>query len=242
MIGVSALKGKLEWIAPCLEQEVSIIARKALYELAATLAFMALCAPFAQSYLIWEMAGVGLISVLSNALLRACLPSSISERLCPLTFTLFNAWNPLSLLHESGHALAAKALFVCSPTISLSVNGGVTRYSAQILTALGKKLSARTSITLVTLAGPALSLIVASVCIVAGLHFKNLYPVAIGAYDCAAHAIYATLALFTSRGNTAHDFVRLRSLGIHPLAAAVSFAAVPFFCYNILRNCSSDKI
>jgi hypothetical protein len=157
------------------------------------------------------------------------------SHIAPISFAIGTALNAQTLIHESGHALAAKILYQgANPEITLfPFKGGVTHFFPEKLSALGAKLGKNKSIAWVTAAGPLASLAVSSAALATSLLIKDNHPkisnyLATSAiYDFIIHATYACSALFTSPTELSHDFVRLSHFGIHPLAATVAIIALP---------------
>lgn len=151
------------------------------------------------------------------------------------SFAFGTGLNTQTLIHETGHALAAKALYQnANPRIEiLPFVGGFTRFSTEKLSFLGRKLGEGKSIALTAAAGPFLSLSVSSGLLASSFCIEKKYP-EISLYlrmtsiaDFINHTIYALSALKASSTALSHDFVRLRLCGIHPLAAATAIVATP---------------
>lgn len=167
--------------------------------------------------------------------------------LCPTTFAYMTAINGQTLIHETGHALAARAVFQnANPKIIIHpLKGGLTTFFTSSLTDFGKRLGKARAICFVTAMGPASTLLISAAIIVIGYIAQAKFPelsnylVSVGRGDFYAHAWYA----FTSYDKTAlgagHDFDRLAAHGLHPLAAAVAILAVPLFLALAFRKKSA---
>ncbi len=159
----------------------------------------------------------------------------IASILSPWSFTFITGMNTSTLIHETGHALAAKAVYQnAHPSIEVfPFFGGITRFHGDKLSRFGQKLGENKSIGLVTAAGPLLSLSVSLSALTTSLLIKKKYPnasrylLATSISDFFFHGAYALSALRTPRTELAHDFVRLATLGIHPIAATAAIAAAP---------------
>jgi hypothetical protein len=155
-----------------------------------------------------------------------------------------------TLIHEGGHALAAKALFQnANPRVTvypLSPSAmGSTEYFSGSLTSFGKRLGKEKSLALVAAAGPIVSLSLSSILFTTGLAIKQSYP-KISAYltaaalqDFATHFFYALSAYWAT--HSTHDFVRLAGIGISPLMVAVTMAAVPLLIYGVHKWMNPEK-
>jgi hypothetical protein len=164
-------------------------------------------------------------------------------------FSLFSNATVAVLAHESGHALAAKALFRQSdPQIVLNFpNGGWTSYEDwHGLTKWGECFGRARSNLLVTAAGPAFG-VVTSIISLGIAHMiqrdhprASLYLNALAVMNIFTHVIYALSALVPSEQTIGHDFVALAASGIHPLAAAVVMVAIPILFKAALY--ASDQI
>lgn len=163
----------------------------------------------------------------------------------PYVFSTFTALNAQTIIHESGHAGLASLLFnKANPKIYMTSFGAAyTEYSVKELSCFGKILGKEKASAWISFAGPALTLTISSFLFALGSTLKESHPrlsrylLAAAISDFVFHAIYAFSALVTSPKNLAHDFVRLSGLGIHPVAAAVLIAAIPFLIYLGVNTC-----
>lgn len=169
--------------------------------------------------------------------LGECFPqfASICEWGRAASFALFTGCNAQFLIHETGHFLAALFLYKnCSPSIAIMpFSGGVTFRRKAPLSLLGKKLGPAAVGILWTASGPVCALLVSAALLAASQAIKEQYPqlskylLCWSAIDFLNHARYAFSALKADPTNHIHDFARLASMGLHPIAAAVAILAIP---------------
>jgi hypothetical protein len=168
---------------------------------------------------------------------------SFLQYLCPISFTILDITTRDVLVHESGHALTAMALYQnARPTIEVfPLEGGVTRYSAGPLTKLGEFFGRKISGVIVSGAGAAFSILFATVNIGLAHHFKQDHPELHRYLLCAAissiaqHVFYALSALWEKRPSSGHDFVKLwRVGGIHPVISVICMVALPLIVKTTL--------
>lgn len=164
-------------------------------------------------------------------------PSSIEFRfyayLKPWIFSWLSSFNLQLLIHEMGHALAAKTLFLnARPWITITpLWSGCTAFCSTSLSKFGTVFGKNRALFLVAAMGPAYSLLLSATIIVIGYHIQNSQPelssylVGCGKGDYFNHAVYAISALFWKNGP--NDFVDLAKTGLHPLAAAIGILAIP---------------
>jgi hypothetical protein len=155
------------------------------------------------------------------------------ETVCPYSFTLLTALNGQTLIHESGHVLAAMSLYKKSkPFIEIDPFYRVfSSYKMAEPNWLGKVLGKERSSLAICAAGPLLSLSISSLMLYSSVKLESKHP-ALSSYlktaalfDFALHSAYALSALRAS--SLSHDFVRLASYGLPPVAAAVAIAGLP---------------
>lgn len=162
-------------------------------------------------------------------------PAKFANRFAAFNFAFINEAGFNTLIHESGHALAAK--IVClSPQVQIKVlpfEGGYTKFFFR-LSPLGKKLGEKFSVLFITAMGPAMGIAFASLQIGAAQKIRKKYPnlsnylTASGAMNVSSHVMYALSALPFENIPAGHDFARLWRVGnIHPAAAAVAMVALP---------------
>lgn len=233
-----------------LQSLIKDVAKRCLIELAVSLAIGTTAAFFTTSSL-HQMVICAAISVqtVSNAALRLAdalaskMPEcketqwihSASRYLCTTMFAYLTAFNAQILIHESGHALAATWLFQdANPEITFTPYlGGITRFSKTHLSSWGEKIGKSNAILVATLMGPACSLLVSAVAIAVGYASKGKFPelgyylIGVGNGDFVAHSAYAMAALSSSPSSQAHDYVRLKTFGIHPIASTIAILAIP---------------
>ena len=236
---------------------VEQIAIRALSELAIALTLTAICIPFVATWAIAvKMIAACLGMAVLNTLVQVAAKSltgkernSLPESFCAANFYRFGASNAITLIHETGHFCAAKTLFKGAFQIRIiPFAGGWTKWSTRYITPIGLRLGLRTSIFLITVAGTALALLTASVILIAGIALRHSYPkaspylAAIGAIPFFQHADYALSALWSPPHNLGHDFVRLKTYGIHPVAAAVTILSIPvILVWGTILSCNSQK-
>lgn len=244
------------WIPPARpkkEQLVKKVALACLAELAVSIALGALVCCFVAT-----PAGVSLIlttlaiQFAANAVLRSLSAAAYYKarhskdpllfgtaaglRALPsLGFAALTGYNAQSLIHETGHALAAKAVYSpANPRIEIfPYQGAVTHFTAKKLTPLGKFLGVSKSALFVSAFGPGLSLLVSSICMGLGMAWRKKYPglamhlTAYGVFDFVSHGAYAASTYWSNPKDLSHDFVHLAHLGVHPMRAIAGMAAVP---------------
>lgn len=235
-------------------QIIKNIAVQALTELAISLAIgLVVCAFTASFGAVFVLTGVA-IQVIFNIFIRSVgvfaaqkaleegpdretylRVAKVAFAIAPWNFAVFTAMHGQTLIHEAGHALMASAVYknANSQIQIFPFIGGSTSFNPSELSAFGKKWGASRSLMLVTAAGPLLSLAVSSISLASSFFIKDKHPrvakymQAAAIQDFATHATYAFSALYTSKTKLSHDFVRLATYGIHPLAATAAIIAVP---------------
>jgi hypothetical protein len=150
-------------------------------------------------------------------------------------FALFSGFNINMLIHELGHAFAAKAVFTnVHPKIELNLfsNAG-TKFTRSSLTSFGKLLGLKRSELFVTARGPGFALLIGSLLFGIGFAIRKKHPelaiylISYGVLSYLFHAHYAWTAIGMSANKTAHDFVYLAARGLHPVVATVGIIAIP---------------
>lgn len=226
------------------------VALRALKELAVGLISIAICSQFVSGgcSLIALMVAISIISITINSIIHFVSVHYVSIRkvnkdepifsclsmLRSLCFYIGNLSNLFILVHEAGHFFCAKELFQGKPFIKLMpFLGGLTQYWVKNLTPLGIRFGYQSSVFLVTLAGPLLAISVATVLLTLGLLlYHHHYQMSLD-MSCAGlmvffeHAQYALSALWSSETDLSHDFVCLKTFGIHPLFATAVIVAIP---------------
>ena len=173
---------------------------------------------------------------------------SASPYLCTTLFAYLTAGNGQILLHELGHAIGAIMMYrEANPQITLTpCLGGTTRFSTTHLSSWGAKIGRSNAILIATLMGPACSLIVSGVAIAVGFAIEGKFPelgsylIGVGKGDYFAHSAYALTALSSSPASQAHDYVRLRTYGIHPLAASIAIISIPILIARFFEKKGSE--
>lgn len=153
---------------------------------------------------------------------------------CSALFASVSSMTGHVTVHESGHALAVKALFAnTTPKISINpLDGSTTTFIADSLTNLGSKLGMKWSLVTVAAAGSALGVFTSTVSYAIGRAISKQAPElgrymeAYGISGIALHAIYAISALFSAQ--MGGDFTMIARLsGINPLVSLVGLIALP---------------
>ncbi len=214
------------------------IALRILTELVIGLSLTAICIPFVSTWILsMQILIISLASVALNAIIQLTA-KEIPPAFCGSNFSIFNAANAMTLIHETGHFSAAKLLFKGQPQIQIiPFIGGWTKWSTRQLTPLGLQLGFRNSILIITLAGTGLALLAAGVMLIAGLVLRHSHPhagdyvISMGSFPFFIHAEYALSALWTSPSQLGHDFVRLKTFGIHPISAFITILSIPVIIY-----------
>jgi hypothetical protein len=228
-----------------LASHVKTIALRALKELALALIMTAISIPFIASSSVSLMTmGIAVSGIALIAAIHFTSLCMIKHNRMPWTRSLcgyiFNAANPCPpvLMHECGHFGAATLFFQGKHRMQIHpFNGGLTKFYVSKLTSLGQKIGYRNSIFLITLAGTALALTAASVALIAGLSLRRSHPTAssyligAGILPFFHHASYALSTFSASPNNLGHDFMRLWTFGIHPLAALTVIVAIPVIIF-----------
>ncbi len=226
-------------ISPDLSTKIQKIALPILLELTASLAIGAICSTFVATPAGATLLATGIvIQLIVNITLRFFIDDQ-DNWITPSVFALGTAFNAQTLIHEAGHALAIQSLLHNSkPTITLlPFQSGLTKFRVISPTDLGKQLGTHHIMPLVAAAGPALSLAVSSATLTAGLSLQEQAPelgrtlIVASLVDFLFHFVYALTALIAAPTDFAHDFITLSLAGIHPLASAITIAAIPAFIY-----------
>ena len=224
---------------------VKRIALRTLGELGIALGIGLLMAPFIAPAGIAVLATAIAFQTIMSLVIRTILtfyeahhkPSSIVDGAKWLSPSLFaTATSDVhTLIHESGHAMAANLLLV-KPTPKIEVFpfvGGVTSYRVIGPSSLGKKIGIDNIQPIVAAAGPAVSLAASSAMLYGGLSLLNSSPeegrilIVSAMIDFLSHLIYAISTFFASPANFSHDFVCLWAAGIHPAVSITAIVALP---------------
>jgi hypothetical protein len=245
---------------------ISQVACRALKELAIGLAGVALCSQFVfgGSSLIMLMVAVSITSVIVNAFIHWFSLTKVKndEPVLPLFSVLRSLFfytasisNLTILIHEAGHLFCAKKLFLGKHSIKLiPFLGGLTQFWTGRFTSLGLKIGYQYSLFLITLSGPLLAILAATVALTVGLllrhsHFQTSSDMIIaGLMVFLEHAQYALSALWASEKDLGHDFVSLKAFGIHPLVGCAVILAIPtiiclgFLIKEHLNHLRSEKL
>jgi hypothetical protein len=242
-----------------IRQLVEDVAKRCFIELAVSLAIGAVAAAFTASLLHASLIFAAIaVQTVSNAAFRTLEalvlkmpPSKETEwiksacpYLCTTFFAYLTAFNAQILFHEAGHRAAAIQMFrnANPETTLMPCLGGSTQFSTADLTTLGQSLGKSKAMLIVTLMGPLSSLLISGVALAVGYAIRNKFPelgrylIGVGRGDFYAHSFYALSALSASPGPKGHDFLRLRTYGLHPLAAATAILAVPLLLHLAATN------
>lgn len=159
------------------------------------------------------------------------------------------------IFHEGGHALAAN-LLIKNPNSRITIKpleGGQTAYRLGPLTKLGEFFGRNNSKLIIAAAGPAVSVVTATIGLGASLAIRKSNPEmsrylkVIAADSIAQQAFYALSALWAPATQKGHDFLQLMAGGIHPIAAVVSIVALPiivrvgFFIFDKVKEHLAEK-
>lgn len=169
----------------------------------------------------------------------------VSDELEPILFTALSGYNVQTVVHEAGHAWAAKAVYAKShPRITvIPFVGGATTIKQIGLTPLGKKVGVLVARFLFVAAGPVFTLLISSIAFVAGQILKHTSPrlakhlITYAVADMLCTAYYAYTAIGESSLNLSHDFVSLSHMGLSPVTATISILALPIILYMITSCC-----
>ncbi len=160
---------------------------------------------------------------------------SVCEWVTGVNFALFTGFNAQTLIHESGHAMAALSIYK-RPRPAIEVYpflGGITQFYKTSMTPFGKKLGPVAATCFIVASGPGFTLLISSILFAIGLAIKEKYPqfgkylIAWGIIDFLNHAHYAYSALHANPSNLAHDFVHLAIFGLNPITAVIGILAIP---------------
>ncbi len=232
------------WLSDVQKKIIFSIFRRTVFEACwvGTIASLTLsCA--ASSTMVRPLLLQGISTVLVNFLFKSVCgyqdyrinKDRISPSICSAFITaVFYEATLGVLLHEFGHVAAIKLL--CSHSHIeirwVSFFKGITTYSNNGLSLIGKALGKEASTAFIYAAGP-LFVVAASVsALVIGLKLRKSHP-ELSLYlrmtslvTIAHHVLYAYSALRVSQDCSTHDFVRLWNFGLHPHVAAISMVAL----------------
>lgn len=247
------------------QNKIKDVVMRCLIEFAATAALAAFCCHFVATPAAVTTIAIGLaVQTVVNVILRITtnyfehfyqatpeykIPSAI-KWLHACSFALGSAYNAQIIVHEIGHATAIHALLKnAQPTMTLfpfarGLTGG---HGVRQITWLGKKIGPQNIHPAVAGAGPFLSLAFSAFLLRSGLMRRETSPeisrllIVSALIDFLKHTLYASSAMKAHLTNFSHDFVALWQLGgIHPIAAAVTIAAVPILMLTALAFVEND--
>lgn len=160
---------------------------------------------------------------------------SLCEWLVGINFAVLTGYNVQTLIHESGHAMAASFIYKkAQPVIEIyPFLGGITQFQKTPMTPFGKNLGPVAATCLRVASGPALTLILSSVLFAIGLAIQEKHP-QLGKYliswsllDFIVHSVYAYSAVDLDPSNLTHDFTHLAIFGLDPITATIGIIAIP---------------
>lgn len=166
-----------------------------------------------------------------------------------------------TLIHETGHYLAVKALYEKgNPTMSVVPFGdGVTKYKISPLSGLGKCIGASGADNIVAGAGAGVVVLLSAIAIGVAHKYKkkNVYlsrSLLVGAITAIAHHVFYALSALGEviTKKTGHDFIRLWAGGVHPIISVIAIIAIPLivkgsmmlydYCKNRPQTISSPSV
>lgn len=239
------------------------VALETLTELAFSLAFAAITCSFVASSAALGIVVAGTIiqcvvnlffrSMAARSLLRGDTESFFvrsQDAINSSHFALLSGFNVQTVVHEAGHALAAKMVYspVRTQIIVQPFQGGYTQLRSGGLSAFGKRIGPLAARCFVVAAGPGFTVLISSVAYVAGCVLRDSSPklakylMAYGASDILFTAWYAYTGMNASPDDLAHDFVYLSQVGLSPLVAAIGLAALPFLLHIVTENTKIDPL
>lgn len=153
----------------------------------------------------------------------------------PFTHALLYGTTGNILVHEGGHYAAISLIHThAQPQVTIdNLFGGSTTWITGQYTVIGKFLGPFNSRLIIAAAGALLAICLATIGIIAALHFGENYPdLGKSIFFCSifsiiGHLSYAFSALSADQNDFAHDFVMLWRCGIHPLASSICLIAIP---------------
>ncbi len=160
---------------------------------------------------------------------------SICEWMTGANFALFTGFNTQTLIHETGHMLAAFATYA-KPRPQIEIYpfvGGLTQFCKTSRSSFGKKIGPVATTCLIVASGPGFALLISSILLAVGIAIKGKHP-HLGKYlitwsilDFFTEADYAYSALRTDPSNLFHDYAHLSIFGLHPAVATIGIIAIP---------------
>jgi hypothetical protein len=248
--GMDSKQPLFQGMSSDLKERIKSAVQHALGQLAVSMLFVVASACFAPSIVV-----VGMMSAL--ALLSALLAVVVEVVINPkaksfaleeeqkifldyLRATAFSTTSDLcrdTLIHESGHALAANLIFKgAQAKINVEAFSGSCQFyaSARHLTSFGNCLGLNKALALVSAAGPLASLLTSSAFLTLA-HFLPGRHHSLKAYlhmmtiqSVVRHAFYALSACFLTQASLGHDFYAIWMLaGVHPLVSTLCIVAMP---------------
>lgn len=166
------------------------------------------------------------------------LLENITDFLAPMSFSaLVDSPTRLALTGHLGQGIGAQLLYK-KPEVSIILNqfkeGQISIIGGE-LSKIGQYFGRSQSELLMTMAGPGLDIISASVGIGAALVINESYPdlsryLKMMAIDSVVQNVFKALAVLIQSGaSSTNDFVQLWAGGIHPITAIIGMIAIPVF-------------
>lgn len=157
---------------------------------------------------------------------------------CSLTFSALDVMTRNLLIHEAGHAFAAKAIYwQANPKITVFFMHAHTEFKTNKLTAFGQSLGNDYARAFVTAAGTGAAIVDASANLILAHSIRKKNPELsrhlrwMAGLSVVSHMFYAISAMWES--TSGHDFASLkRRLGIHPLISALAIPILPLICQS----------
>ncbi|MEI7488668.1 MAG: hypothetical protein WCJ72_14915 [Chryseobacterium sp.] len=236
---------------PTTKSLIRDVALASLKEFALSLCMVGVAAFFvaSTSLTLFAVSAIGLIAI--NTLIRSGAAyytadylktkdqtsleiGNILQFLCPIMFSVLDSTTRQVLVHEMGHALATHLVYqIPKTTIKIfPFSGGEARYFSSKLTKIGDWLGKKTSQLVVSGAGPAFGILLASSDIFIAHKIKKEHPllsrylIASAIDNISEHVLYA-LSAFWTVSKPGHDFLALAAGGIHPAVAICTMVALP---------------
>ena len=160
---------------------------------------------------------------------------SFLNYLAPLYFGIFTSGTSDTLIHETGHAIAANSLYInAKPTIQIDpFQGGSTSYFNSELSALGSKAGKVNAALILSAAGPILEFAVSATLFASSYVIQKSHPeLSKYFFFCSINTIanqifYALSTYWTPITDRGHDFLKLSLHGFSPLLYITVIVGVP---------------
>ncbi len=172
-----------------------------------------------------------------------------NQWIAPFNFALFFGTTGNLLIHEVGHISAALLVYK-GLNAQITIPGlfrGAVSWTKTGLTPIGTSLGGINSRILVCVAGPLLSVAVATSGLIGGIHLNDRLPefskyvILSSIITLFYQMIYALSGLWASKHDLCHDFNMLWRVGVHPVIASILLASIPLLGVSVyLRLCKSS--